>query len=73
MKYQAVYKCRLCREQYVAGEAMNKKVCFDTLLYIVSRDPQKTIKSSFEQQDIHTCDDGSYSLADFYGFKAVEE
>ena len=70
MKYRAIYKCRLCGEQYEDGETGN-----DIAMMAVS---VVTVKGSWFPKDsaigihlrnIHYCEDGSYGLSDFQGMK----
>lgn len=67
-EYQAIYKCRLCGEEYGGG-------CTGAAIAI-----SETTKIAVDGVGIyrvrlrstHNCDDGSFGLADFMGFRKVE-
>lgn len=61
--YQAICKCRLCGEKFSNGEMKNEMLgVFSGRLDV----KDYAIK-------IHNCQDGSFGLADFQGFKKAED
>lgn len=68
--YQAVYKCRLCGKvfqydkTYKRNSALRKIWSFNDNIPYISNNMQYTV---------HDCQDGSIGLADFIGFRKVEE
>lgn len=74
--YQAVYKCRLCGEQFCAR---TYEKCYDAELLITilsdceTTHTHTTPRYPFRRTQKHYCEDGSYGFADFQGFKKVEE
>lgn len=67
-EYQAIYKCRLCGKEYGGG-------CTGAAIAI-----SETAKIAVDGVGIrgtrlhgtHNCDDGSFGLADFNGFRRVK-
>lgn len=67
--YTAIFKCRLCGEQFIGAETGNRKIALNATI-------GASIGKSFDAQaptlhDTHICEDGSIGIADFLGFKAV--
>lgn len=60
-EYQAIYKCRLCGKEYVA------KIIAGSEMLITD----ETEFCSAKMHRVHICDDGSFGLADFQGFRKV--
>lgn len=72
-KYQAIYKCRLCGEEFVDGTtgegiamAVNIALTVNETFY------NANTHSSGHRYMPHYCKDGSMGFADFHGFRKVE-
>lgn len=68
--YQAAYKCRLCKEEFQAGELYTqnkviKKVTGISMIVPFALNNRGTI--------LHVCEDDSLGIADFQGFKKAED
>lgn len=59
MKYRAVYKCRLCGKEFYGDEYCKTKVRSTQCIYLLP--------------EIHNCETGDISFADFLGLRKVEE
>lgn len=74
-EYRAIYKCRLCGEEfYNAGtgdEDTASKATMYTVLESSGITPQFESRNAPIQFDLHNCKDGSYGMADFQGMKKV--
>lgn len=74
-EYRAIYKCRLCGEEfYNAGtscEDTASKATMYTVLESSGITPQFESRNAPIQFDLHSCKDGSYGMADFQGMKKV--
>lgn len=68
-EYRAIYKCRLCGEEYGSG--------YTGAAVSMSEISKITVDGvgirGTRLYSIHICDDGSYGLSDFQGFRKVEE
>ena len=70
----AIYKCRLCGQEIETVHAGNwgaEKITFSFIL----NDPsvQNGVRGQrIYNQALHYCEDGSFGLADFLGFKMEE-
>lgn len=70
--YQAIYKCRLCGEkfsdceagEFIAKTAAESLTVADSTIAIAG--------CAMYIRTIHKCQDGSFGLADFQGFKKAE-
>lgn len=67
--YQAIYKCRMCGETFPAGKLYKEKAAVRKIWDLEMNIPYWLSSIEF---DIHYCQDGSFGLADFMGFKKVE-
>lgn len=65
MMYQAMYKCRLCGNKYLAGAPIPHKDAFSSLSGITDSTAHTSITM------IHHCFDDSLGIADFLGYKEV--
>ena len=67
-EYRAIYKCRMCGEEYETHNTFNDEV--DTQTYMANMCIQrKKHNLPFEH---HVCKDGSFGLSDFIGIRKVE-
>lgn len=73
-EYRAIYKCRLCGESFVDyvhakdEDAAAKKVIDFSLVYSGAHVSRLKVPRNFQ---VHSCNDGSYGIADFQGMKKV--
>ena len=75
-EYRAIYKCRLCGEEFEKEKVDHKRavaavLCLGMLENESFDDPTTDI-SIYRVID-HKCEDGSMGLADFLGFRKVED
>lgn len=72
MMYQAVYKCRLCGEEFKGCVTGNENIAMVETINAASgiKSTQPLAPRIIEY---HYCKDGSYGIADFQGFKKVED
>ncbi len=69
-EYQTIFKCRLCGKLYKGIATGNEKVALETIV-----DACLGIESAVIQaphlKEAHFCADGSYGVADFYGYEKI--
>lgn len=70
--FDAVYKCRLCGEEFVkcstSGEESNRSFVMKIMCRAVDlKEPEEFMEPTIYA--CHPCRDGSYGVADFRGFK----
>ena len=73
-EYRAIYKCRLCGEEFEDAR-MGRDIAYMGAAVL-------TVKEHFKPEgcaigahkyNTHVCDDGSYGFADFIGFRKAED
>lgn len=71
--YQAIYKCRLCGEVISQGniEGKDMELLISTMINCGTT-IGVTKPKAFWKESSHNCQDGSFGLADFQGFKKSE-
>lgn len=72
--YQAVYKCRLCGEKFSDEHYVEDEIAAMAITFGLSAKESSKIESfpcSFGRHIIHYCQDGSFGLSDFQGFKRM--
>lgn len=67
-EYRAIYKCRLCGEEYIEGRTGAAIAMKETVLIADGG----AGKYGTHMYGTHNCDDGSYGLSDFCGFRKDE-
>lgn len=73
-EYRAIYKCRLCGEEYVSAIAGSADMAIKNMVVItVEFDSGQRILNPVTKLSMHSCKDGSMGLADFLGFRKVED
>lgn len=74
-KYEAIYKCRLCGELFGDGFAGEDIAYMSVSTLVAFNEPKNETITNITKhhRNIHTCKNGSYGLADFQGFKKVED
>lgn len=73
-EYQAIYKCRLCGEEYVGCGTGSENIALASICGLTSKEYfyPKGSGIGVHRVDCHNCKDGSFGLADFMGFRKVE-
>jgi len=70
-KYLAIYKCRLCGQesygQALSFEDERELIRLTYTMHVNGKD------NCLGKQTIHICSDGSVSIADFAGFKKIND
>lgn len=72
--YQAVYKCRLCGEEFkdcTTGEEIAQAA--NIALAVVGNTNHVKCARNIYKNTTHYCQDGSFGFADFQGFKKTED
>lgn len=73
--YQAIYKCRLCRE-IIEDKILRQPDGANRIMRNMVFENDKLLRSEphpINKCDCHYCKDGSLGFVDFQGFKKVEE
>lgn len=73
-EYRAIYKCRLCGEEFedcVTGEELAQVI--NIALVVLGHTQHVKIQRNLYQHATHFCKDGSFGFADFQGFKKFED
>lgn len=70
--FDAVYKCRLCGEEFVecstSGEESNRSFVMKIMCRAVDlKEPEEVMEPTL--YECHFCGGGNYGVADFLGFK----
>jgi len=71
MEFHSIYKCRLCGKEYASGCTRNKTIALNSMIGASQNIPLVVQQPTLT--DTHYCDDGSYGIADFQGFRKVED
>lgn len=73
-EYRAIYKCRLCGEEFVDGRT-GKTISYMSVNGLVLQESFKLKNCGIRvrRHNIHNCLDGSFGFADFIGFRKVED
>ncbi len=71
--YQAIYKCRLCGEEFSDYETEENFAKLATESLTVANSTIAIAGCAMYMRTIHKCKDGSFGLADFQGFKKSEK
>ena len=73
-EYRAIYKCRLCGEEFESGTTTSTDVVIKNMLNVTTGCGIKQyIGNPVTETYMHSCKDGSMGLSDFLGFRKVEE
>lgn len=73
-EYRAVYRCRLCGEEFedcTVGEDLAQAV--NMALVVLGNTQHVKIQRNLYRNAPHYCKDGSFGFADFQGFKKIED
>lgn len=73
-EYRAIYKCRLCGEEFEDAR-MGRDIAYRGAVVLIVKEHFKPEGCAIgvHKYNTHVCDDGSYGFADFIGFRKVEE
>lgn len=71
-EYRAVFKCRLCGGLYSSAGTKNKELAIRETTYLCLGIPCKE-PCAPGMTEVHTCEDGSFGIADFLGWKWQEK
>ena len=73
-EYRAIYKCRLCGEEYVSAVTGNADIAIKHMVSVTSGyNPTEYIGATITETTMHSCKGGSMGLSDFLGFRKVED
>lgn len=73
-EYRAIYKCRLCGEEFESAVTTNADIAIKHMLIMtVEYKAPEYIGTPITETSMHSCKDGSMGLADFLGFRKVED
>lgn len=71
--YQAVYKCRLCGEKLTERTVSEDEArSINAALNVYGHTRYINCDMNLFKNITHACEDGSYGIADFQGFKKME-
>ena len=73
-EYRAIYKCRMCGEEFVSAVTGNAYIAIKHMVSVTSGyNPTEYIGAPITEKTMHSCKGGSMGMADFLGFRKVEE
>lgn len=73
--YNAYFHCRLCDKIYYSCGTNSEQIVLHSMCYLTNSTLSiKELPSQCPNKfEIHLCEDGSYGMADFIGFKKVDK
>lgn len=73
--YQAIYKCRLCGEEFHKSKMniYDAELAATTLIVCETAYHQSNPELTIHRKETHNCKDGSFGFADFKGLRKVED
>ena len=72
--YYAIYRCRMCGEEFASRVIANSEAAIEQMVHITTkREIKKWAGIPISETSMHSCADGSFGMADFIGFRKVEE
>lgn len=73
-EYRAIYKCRLCGGEFVSAATTSADIAIKNMVLMTAEcDVNQKILNPVTKLSMHSCKDGSMGLADFMGFRKMEE
>ena len=73
-EYRAIYKCRLCGEEFISTVTGSAYIAIKNMVIMTAEcDVKQKILNPVTKTSMHSCKDGSCGMADFLGFRKVEE
>ena len=72
-EYRAIYKCRLCGEEFERGAIPSVDAAIENMVNITYGYMTDKYSKGMQVKErfMHSCKDGSLGLSDFLGFKEV--
>ena len=72
-KYRAIYKCRMCGEEFERGAMPSADAAIENMVNITYGYMTDKYSKGMQVKEtfMHSCKDGSLGLSDFLGFKEV--
>lgn len=72
LEYRAIYKCRLCGEEFESAVTESVDIAIKHILIVTAGyKTSEYIGTPVTELSMHSCKDGSMGLADFLGFRKV--
>lgn len=73
-EYRAIYKCRLCGEEFKGSATTNIDIAIKNMLNVTfGYEIKQWNEAPVSEIFMHSCKDGSLGLADFLGFRKVDD
>lgn len=73
-EYRAIYKCRLCGEEFVSAITGSADIVIKNMVIMTAEcDVKQKILNPVTKLSMHSCKGGSMGMADFLGFRKVGE
>lgn len=74
IEYKAIYKCRMCGEEFISAATGSVDVAIKNMVKVTTGcEIKQFIGCPVNATSMHSCSDGSLGLADFLGFRKVED
>lgn len=72
-EYEAIYKCRLCGEEFCDNAAVEENLAEAISMSLVVNGHTQHVKCqrNLYRHAVHYCKDGSVGFADFQGFRRL--
>lgn len=72
-EFRAIYKCRMCGEEY-SDAVTGEMVAMALTVALTVKDNTENVRynGKLHRHGIHECKDGSFGYSDFIGFRKVE-
>lgn len=72
-EYRAIYKCRMCGEEYLDA-VTGEMVAMASTVALTINDTTENVRynGKLHRYGIHECKDGSFGFSDFIGMRKVE-
>lgn len=73
-EYRAIYKCRMCGEEY-SDAATGEMVAMALTVALTVKDSTENVRYNGNhlcRHGFHACKDGSFGFSDFIGMRKVE-
>ncbi len=71
MEYRTVFKCCLCGESYEGGRTGSEAVALQSAIRACLGIPSQSQAPTMTE--VHSCRDGGLGVADFQGFRKIDE
>lgn len=67
--YNGIYKCRICGKIYTRCGTYNKDLVINNFIKLTTRVTVQQEPGYADLYDMHSCENGSFGLADFQGYE----